>query len=142
MEGQGKAVKEGQWKAKEGQWKGSGQAVKVQCRRVRAGAHDTLDSELASQHVHHHLPDLAIGERTVILLASPFPSMLKHLLMGEGVQQNGSLADGCSHRRPVRRVGVFVPVDVVLVPARLGQADACRHRRANCVLAGRHTSHV
>ena len=37
--------------------------------------------------------DLAIGE-TVIVLTPVSPSVLKHLLYGEGVQQNGSLTDG------------------------------------------------
>ena len=36
---------------------------------------------------------VAIGE-TVIVLTLPSPSLLKHLLKGEGVQQNDSLADG------------------------------------------------
>ena len=35
------------------------------------------------------------GECSVILLTAPSPSVLKHLLKGEGVQQNGrSLAGG------------------------------------------------
>ena len=36
---------------------------------------------------------LAVGE-SVILLKTPSPSILKHLLTGEGVQQNDSLTNG------------------------------------------------
>ena len=38
--------------------------------------------------------DVSSNRRDSHIAEVPFPSMLKHLLKGEGVQQNDSLADG------------------------------------------------
>ena len=65
---------------------------------------------------------LAVGE-TFILLTPPSPSLLKHLLKGEGLQQNDSLADSYMRLRAVvwaRDLGSLpIRPDLNLEPAML-----------------------
>ena len=52
------------------------------------------DYYLAIQNVLRNFPGLASRRRDCHFADIPSPSILKHLLQGEGVQQNDSLADG------------------------------------------------
>ena len=56
---------------------------------------------LAEPDRAHHL---AVG-KTVILMTLTSPCLLKRLLKGEGVQQNGCLADGYHHPALLNRGG-------------------------------------